>query len=85
MILLKIIDRLKESFIKEKHTFIAFYDNHIYIVNYDKILEFSNEYMKVRLDKSIFIFYGNNLKIIRKSNIELDIYGTFISMEKIDE
>lgn len=77
---MKIIDRLKSNFIKEEYS-ISFYKNHIYILNYEDILDFSDKQIKIQFCNFTLIISGCNFKLVRKNDIELDIAGTFNKTE----
>ena len=81
---MKVIDRLKYGFYNKDY-YISVYPNHIYIINYTSIVDFTSELIKVSFSNFILAIKGANFKIIRKNSSELDINGFFNSMEIINE
>ena len=81
---MKVIDRIKNAIIDDDF-FISIYKNHIYIINYDDIIDFSDNKIKLRIKENIFSIYGRGFKLIRKNTRELDITGFFSKMEMNNE
>ena len=81
---MKVIDRLKYGFYNKDY-FVSIYPNHIYIINYKSIIDFSNEIVKLSFLNFKLVIKGKDFKIIRKNKDELDITGLFSSMEIINE
>lgn len=77
---MKTIERLKGRFISKDY-YISVYSNHIYIINYLNIVDFT--YKKVIINFSNFrlIVHGDKFKLVRKTKDELDILGSFSKME----
>ena len=81
---MKVIDRLKEGFYKSDY-YISVYPNHIYIINYKDIIDFSSSIVKLKFSDFMICIKGMNFKIIRKTNSEIDIKGLFSSVELLNE
>ena len=81
---MKVIDRIKNAIIDDDF-FISIYKNHIYVINYDDIIDFGDNKIKLRINENIFFIYGRDFKLIRKNNKELDITGFFSKMETNNE
>lgn len=81
---MKVIDRLKNHFINEEF-FISFYKNHIYIINYQNVLDFADKKIKIEFNNFNLQIIGYNFKLLRKNDLELDITGTFNKMEIIND
>lgn len=77
---MKVIDRIKNT-INDNDFFVGIYKDHIYIVNYQNILDFNNERIKLCINENNFSIYGKGFKLVRKTNIEIDIQGYFSKME----
>ena len=82
---MKIYERLKNYYLNNKEYYIAFSNNYIYIINYKKIIRFDEKIIEVLFDNFKIIISGFSFKIKRKSNIELEITGKFLSMESLNE
>ena len=81
---MKIIDRLKNGY-RNKSYFISAYDNSIYLINYKEILNISDTTIMVRFNNFKLLIKGKDFRIIRKSNIDLEIKGIVSNMEMIHE
>ena len=81
---MKIIDRLKNGY-HNKSYFISAYDNSVYLINYKEILNISDTTIMVRFNNFKLIIKGKDFRIIRKSNIDLEIKGIVSNMEMIHE
>ena len=77
---MKTYERLK-NMVTDQSSYISFYKDYIYILNYQEILKFNSEDFKIRIDNGILNIYGNNFMIIRKSKLELEIKGSLVKME----
>lgn len=81
---MKTIERLKERFYSKDY-YISFFPDHIYIINYKEVLDFSNTKIYLKFSNFNLKVYGNNFKIIRKTNYEIDIKGFFNKVELVNE
>lgn len=81
---MKTYERLK-NMVTDQSSYISFYKDYIYILNYQEILKFNSEDFKIRIDNGILNIYGNNFMIIRKSKLELEIKGSLVKMEISNE
>lgn len=65
--------------------FISVYKNHIYLINYQNIIDFSDAKAKFKINNCILTIYGREFKLVRKTNNEIDISGYFSKMELNNE
>ena len=77
---MKLYNRLKSGFINKDY-YISVSNNNIYIMNYKSIVSFDDKLIKILFNKFMLIVSGCNFKIIRKSNIEIEVLGNFSKME----
>ena len=77
---MKVYNRLKSGFINKDY-YISVSNNNIYIMNYKSIVSFDDKLIKILFNKFMLIVSGCNFKIIRKSNIEIEVLGIFSKME----
>lgn len=80
---MKAIDRLKYGF-RSKEYFISIYPDHIYVINYKDIIDFTGNNIILEFNDFKLKIKGLDFKIIRKNNCEIDILGFFNSMEIIN-
>ena len=72
------------NFLYDNDNFIAILDNKIYLYNIVSIKDISNSKIVVLFDKRIIIIIGEDLKVIKSSDGELEILGS-IKKVLIDE
>lgn len=82
--LMKIIDRIKNSVVDDDF-FLGIYKDHIYIVNYQSISDFSDKKVKLKIKDSFMNIFGREFKLVRKTKSEIDINGYFSKLELSDE
>ena len=72
------------NFLYDNDNFIAILDNKIYLYNIVSIKDISNSKIVVLFDKRIINIIGEDLKVIKSSDGELEILGS-IKKVLIDE
>ena len=65
------------NFLYDNDNFIAILDNKIYLYNIVSIKDISNTKIVVLFDKRIINIIGEDLKVIKSSNGEVEISGDF--------
>ena len=61
--LMKIIDRIKNSVVDDDF-FLGIYKDHIYIVNYQSINDFSDKKVKLKINDSFMNIFGREFKLV---------------------
>lgn len=73
-----------KNFLYDKNDFIAYYDNSIYIYNFNKIDTLNNNEIVILFDKKKVSIKGHYLKVNKCLNNELEVTGVLESVN-IDE
>lgn len=81
---MKIYERLKNNYFNKEY-YISFNNNDIYIINYKKIIIFESNLIKIKFNNFDLKITGKDFKLSRKTNLELEIKGSFSKMEIINE
>lgn len=71
------------NFLYDKNYFISFFEDNIYIYNYESIINLSENKITLKIEKFTIDITGKNLKIIQMNNIELLIKGNIKSVGKV--
>ena len=74
-----ILSNIKD-FLYDKNDFIAYYDNFIYIYNFNKIDTLTSEEIVIIFDYKKIIIKGQYLKVIKCLKNELEITGILESV-----
>lgn len=77
---MKLFDRI-DNYISEYKYKIIIEDNSVNIVNYKKIIEFTDNIIKIESGEGITIINGSNLVITKMLSDELLITGKIYSIE----
>ena len=70
------------NFLYDKNYFISFFEDSIYIYNYESIINLSENKITLKIENFTIDIIGNNLKITQMNNIELLIEGNIKNIGK---
>lgn len=70
------------NFLYDKNYFITFFEDSIYIYNYESIINLSENKITLIIENFTIDIIGNNLKITQMNNIELLIEGNIKNIGK---
>ena len=70
------------DFLYDKNYFISFFEDSIYIYNYESIINLSENKITLKIEDFTIDIIGNNLKITQMNNIELLIEGNIKNIGK---
>ena len=70
------------NFLYDKNYFISFFEDSIYIYNYESIINLSENKITLIIEDFTIDIIGNNLKITQMNNIELLIEGNIKNIGK---
>ncbi len=64
------------NFLYDNNNFVAILDNRIYLYNIKSIKEITNSKMMFVFNNKVINIIGDNLKVVRSENKELELSGT---------
>lgn len=70
------------NFLYDNNYFISFFKDSIYIYNYERIINLSENKITLKIENFTIDIIGNNLKITQMNNIELLIEGNIKNIGK---
>ena len=70
------------NFLYDKNYFITFFEDSLYIYNYESIINLSENKITLKIENFTIDIIGNNLKITQMNNIELLIEGNIKNIGK---
>lgn len=71
---MKIINNIK-SFLYDKDYFINYFDNCVYVFNYQDLNHFSESEVNLQMDNFSIVIKGQNLSIVKMMSKEILIQG----------
>ena len=78
------IDNIK-NYLYDKNYFINIYDDYIHIFNYQRLNDFREDKVILKMDNFTIIIKGNNFLVTKMLENEILIKGDIASLEKIYE
>ena len=74
-----------KNYVKNEEYYIIIYSNYIYLYNYTDIIKFTDNFIRLKLEKFIINIHGKDLLITKMEKKELLIKGIINKVEKIHE
>lgn len=78
--MMKGLDKIRKYIVDDEFRLI-FFNEQIYTINFDKILELNNENITIRSKNKLFVIKGNTLSLRRLLDSEILISGKVKSIE----
>ena len=69
------------SFIYDKNYCICLYNNNLYIYNYKQLIDFNSNSFNILIDDKHVYIDGNNLKVSKLTDYELEIKGDILNVK----
>ncbi len=74
------LEKIKKYIVDDEFRLI-FFNNHIYVTSFEKILELNNENITIRSKNNLFVIKGSNLSLRRLLEKEILVSGIVKSIE----